>query len=119
MPDNPQRPPVLFDLWARDSGPLGIAARYALVLEQAILRQNAEILRLSNEVAPRQLYVKDHPEANGRTAVKGEHGYTLTFPLQDGTDLLVLCGEETLSRFSDMIGRMLIDNDSENADAKR
>jgi hypothetical protein len=69
--------------------------------------------QLEHNVECRQFYVKDHPEVNGRTAVKGEHGYTLRFPLQDGTELQVLCGEETLTRFSDMIGRMLIDNDAE------
>lgn len=57
-----------------------------------------------------QLRTKDHPEACGRAPLAGEHGYTLTFPLEDGTNLDVLCGEESLLRFSDMIGRMLIDN---------
>ncbi len=75
------------------------------------LRAHADQLERNAEC--RQFIVKDHPEANGRTAVKGEHGYTLRFPLQDGTELQVLCGEETLTRFSDMIGRMLIDNDAE------
>jgi hypothetical protein len=75
------------------------------------LRAHADQLERNGEC--RQFYVKDHPEVNGRTAVKGEHGYTLRFPLQDGTELQVLCGEETLTRFSDMIGRMLIDNDAE------
>lgn len=59
------------------------------------------------------VYTKDHPEAGGRKPMAGEHEYKLTFPLQDGTDLHVKCGEETLTRFSDMIGRLLIDNDSE------
>lgn len=60
----------------------------------------------------KRFYVEDHPEANGRIPQPGEHGYTLTFPLQDGSKLHVLCGKETLDRFSDMIGRMLIDNEA-------
>lgn len=56
---------------------------------------------------------KDHPEAGGRTPQSGEHAYSLRFPLDNGMDLLVECGEETLSRFSDMIGRLLIDNEAE------
>lgn len=58
---------------------------------------------------------KDHPEANGRIPQKGEHGYTLKFPMADGSDLELLCGEETLMRFSDMIGRLLIDIQGERA----
>ncbi len=75
------------------------------------LRAHAD--QLERNAERRQFYVKDHPEANGRAAIKGEHGYTLQFPLQDETELQVLCGEETLTRFSDMIWRMLIDNDAE------
>lgn len=56
---------------------------------------------------------KDHPEANGRTAKSGEHGFTLTFPLADGDQLDVLCGRETLNRFAEMIGSLAIDEDSE------
>ena len=53
---------------------------------------------------------KDHPEANGRTPQPGEQGYTLRFPLEDGSDLIVYCGAETFQHFSDMIGRMMIDD---------
>lgn len=62
------------------------------------------------------VHTKDHPEAGGRKPLPGEHEYKLTFPLQDGTDLHVKCGEETLMRFSDMIGRLLIDNENERKD---
>ena len=55
----------------------------------------------------------DHPEANGRTPLSGEHGYALTFPLENGETMTVECGEETFMRFSDMIGRLLIDNAAE------
>ena len=64
-----------------------------------------------------QFICKDHPTANGRAPLAGEHGYTLTFPLENGESLDVQCGEETLLRFSDMIGRLLIDNASEKAES--
>lgn len=60
----------------------------------------------------------DHPEANGRTPLPGEHGYTLIFPLETGGRLLVLCGDESFARFSDMIGRLLIDNAADCAEPK-
>lgn len=56
------------------------------------------------------VYTKDHPEANRRRPIPGERAYLFTFPLQDGNDIVVCCGAETLLRFSDMIGRMLIDD---------
>ncbi len=55
------------------------------------------------------LYTKDHPEAGDRTPQVGEVEYRLLFPLQDGGDLVVHCGRETLERFSEMLGSMLID----------
>jgi hypothetical protein len=105
-----------------DSDPSGHPHGYAgVVIPEWDVRQRLDEIdgslaipdQLERNAGIRQFYVKDHPEANSRTAVKGEHGYTLRFPLQDGTELQVLCGEETLTRFSDMIGRMLIDNDAE------
>lgn len=56
------------------------------------------------------LRTKDHPAANGREPQAGEHGYTLKFPLDDGSDLELECGSETFARFSDMIGRLMIDD---------
>ena len=56
---------------------------------------------------------KDHPEANGRKPQFGDIAYFVDFPLEDGDTLRVLCGEESFSRFSDMIGRLLIDNTEE------
>lgn len=57
-----------------------------------------------------RLYVKDHPEANGRMAQRGEHGYTLKFPLASGETLEVMCGEETLNHFRDFLGSMALDD---------
>ena len=56
-------------------------------------------------------YTKDHPRANGRIPLPGEHTYSFTFPLQDGNDLVVYCGEETLHEMK----RLLIDNAADTA----
>ena len=60
-----------------------------------------------------EFITKDHPEANGRQAQSGEHAYQLLFPLDNGDDLVIHCGDETMTRFSDMIGRMILDDDAE------
>lgn len=60
-----------------------------------------------------RLYVKDHPEANGRMAKPGEHGYTLTFPLASGETLDVMCGDETLGHFRTMLGSLALDEEAE------
>ena len=65
----------------------------------------------------RIFYVKDHPEALARVPQKGEHGYTLKFPLADGTELQVLCGEETLNYFREFLGSMDLDTMEEKRDA--
>jgi len=57
-----------------------------------------------------EFYTKDHPEANGRTPKSGEHSYKLTFPLANGEDLLIFCGDETMERFGEMLGSMILDN---------
>jgi hypothetical protein len=58
-------------------------------------------------------YTKDHPEANGRKPLAGEHAYSLIFPLADGNELEMHCGEETLEKFAEMLGSMMIDDDAE------
>jgi hypothetical protein len=58
---------------------------------------------------------KDHPEANGRRARPGEHAYQLLFPLDNGDDLVIHCGDETMTRFSDMLGCLILDSDAEAA----
>ena len=51
-----------------------------------------------------------HPEAHGRMPVKGDYAYTLKFPLENGDDLVVECGQEDLDRFAEMIGKMMVDD---------
>lgn len=60
---------------------------------------------------------KGHPEANGRQPVAGDHAYTFTFPLENGGELRVHGGHEDLERFSDMIGRMMIDDNADSPPA--
>lgn len=55
-------------------------------------------------------YAKDHPEANGRKPQPGEHAYKLQFPLADGNEVFIHCGDETFSRFAEMIGSMALDD---------
>lgn len=62
-----------------------------------------------------EFWCKDHPEANGRIPQHGEHAYCFLFPLADGKDLKIYCGEETLDHFRDFLGRMVIDEESERA----
>lgn len=62
---------------------------------------------------PLILYVKDHPEANGRKPLPGEHGYILRFPLASGTSLEVRCGTETLNKFREFLGSLAIDEEAE------
>ncbi len=62
------------------------------------------------------LRVKDHPEANGRSPLVGEHGFTLLFPLEDGRDLKVLCGRETINHFQGFLAELMIDEHVERED---
>lgn len=55
-------------------------------------------------------YCKDHPKANHRKPEPGDREYTLRFPLEDGNEIAVHCGDETFSRFSEMIGSMALDD---------
>lgn len=57
-----------------------------------------------------EFFTKDHPEANGRTPQSGEHEYTLTFPLADGSSLYIRCGEESLDKFREFLGSMSLDD---------
>ena len=56
---------------------------------------------------------KDDPEANGRTPLKGEQRFTLTFPLENGDSLLVHMGTESANSFMTFIGQMLVDDQQE------
>lgn len=59
----------------------------------------------------------DHPEANGRVPKRGEQGWTLTFPLDSGTSLLVKCGEQTVNKFREFLGQYALDT-MEDAEAR-
>lgn len=56
---------------------------------------------------------KDHPEANGRKAVRGEQQWIFTFPLEDGSVLKVLTGRDGRNRFKAMIEQEEIDDTAE------
>jgi hypothetical protein len=56
---------------------------------------------------------KDDPEANGRVPQKGEQRFTLTFPLENGTSLLVHMGQESMNYFSTFLGQMIVDDAEE------
>lgn len=62
---------------------------------------------------PNEFVCKDHPQANGRSPQAGEREFTLTFPLEDGSNLKLRCGQETFDRFAEMIGSMAIDDQAE------
>jgi len=48
----------------------------------------------------------------------GEQAYELTFPIDDGTELVIHCGAETFSRFAEMIGSMTLDDAAISAGAQ-
>ncbi len=52
----------------------------------------------------------DHPEANGRQPKAGEKGYTLIFPLEDGTVLRVGMGSGSFGLFADFIACSMVDD---------
>lgn len=56
---------------------------------------------------------KDDPEANGRTAQKGEQRFTLIFPLENGTELKVHMGREGMNHFETFIAQMMVDDNDE------
>ncbi len=58
-------------------------------------------------------YSKDHPEANGRKPKPGDRAYVFQFPLEDGNDLHIHCGDETLAKFREFLGSMILDDDAE------
>jgi hypothetical protein len=61
---------------------------------------------------------KDDPEANGRKPVIGEQRYTLTFPLENGDELQVYAGKETMNNFESFIAEMMVD-DATDAERER
>ena len=53
---------------------------------------------------------KDCPDANGRTPVPGESKWTLLFPLEDGSTLLVDVGKEGRAAMCSMLSREEFDD---------
>lgn len=61
----------------------------------------------------REVRCKDDPNANGRVPEPGDQRFTLTFPLEDGSSLLVHMGREGLNTFATFIGNLMVDESSE------
>ena len=53
---------------------------------------------------------KDDPEANGRVPQRGEQRFTLLFPLENGDDLKLYAGRETMNHFESFIAQMMVDD---------
>lgn len=49
------------------------------------------------------LITQDHPEAVGRKVRVGETGYILRFPLNDGRELVLKCGEQGIQTLSNLM----------------
>lgn len=56
---------------------------------------------------------KDDPEANGRTPQKGEQRFTLIFPLENGDELRLQMGRESMNYFESFLAQMMIDDSKE------
>jgi hypothetical protein len=54
---------------------------------------------------------RDHPEANGKEAQKGDVQYDLYFPLEDGTKLHVLMGREGMKHVQTVVLEELADDE--------
>lgn len=68
-----------------------------------------------SEVIPRDpsdliLRSLDHPEANGRQAVPGEHVWTYIVPLENGVRLRLQLGAESRRQFVDLIAMDIVDD---------
>lgn len=65
------------------------------------------------------LYTKDHPQANGREPLAGEHAYQFIFPLANGNSAVICCGVETLEKFREFLGSMQLDDALESPQPER
>lgn len=54
---------------------------------------------------------KDDPLANGRMPMRGDQRYTLLFPLENGDDLKVHMGKESINHFATFIAQMMVDDE--------
>lgn len=58
-------------------------------------------------------YTKDCPRGRGKTPKPGDREYTFLFPLEDGNDLTVHMGDESLAKFREFLGSMDLDDEAE------
>ena len=56
---------------------------------------------------------KDDPEAQGRTPQIGEQRFTLIFPLENGDELKLHMGRESMNHFETFIAQMMVDDEAE------
>jgi ribosomal protein S19 len=56
---------------------------------------------------------KDDPEAQGRIPIKGDQRFTLIFPLENGDELKVHMGKESMNHFEIFIAQMMVDDQAE------
>ena len=56
---------------------------------------------------------KDDPEAQGRFPLKGEQRFTLIFPLENGEELKLHMGKESMNHFETFIAQMMVDDEAE------
>lgn len=56
---------------------------------------------------------KDDPEAQGRVPLKGEQRFTLIFPLENGEELKLHMGKESMNHFETFIAQMMVDDEAE------
>ena len=53
---------------------------------------------------------KDDPEAMGRKPKTGEQRFTVIFPLENGDELRVHMGKESMNHFETFIAQMMVDD---------
>jgi hypothetical protein len=83
--------------------------------DEARWRGLAVLRRLGGAVtmATIELKCKDDPEANGRIPQRGEQRFTLLFPLENGDDLKVYMGRESMNHFETFIAQMMVEDSNE------
>jgi len=87
--------------WQATGAPL------ALLIAQALAAAKAEGVA---EERARPYRTKDHPEANGRQPIAGEHAWTFTFPIEDGSTLTVHVGKKGRAALLNMANQEAADD---------
>lgn len=52
------------------------------------------------------LYARDHPEANGKAPNRGDIGYAISIPLDDGRVLYLYLGQQGFTAFREILAAM-------------